>query len=61
MVKTMNEAELKIIGYRSKINITQVLPCEKEDLTRSHENKIKKLMDTSWLYDPFGDYLTYLN
>ena len=46
---------MEIIGYRSKINITQVLPCVKEGLTRSHENEVRKLMDTSWLYDPFGD------
>lgn len=50
---------MEIIGYRSKINITQVLPCAREDLTRFYENEVKKIIDKSWLYDPFGDNLTY--
>ena len=50
---------MEIVGYQSKINITQVLPCVKEDITRNHEIELKQLIDTSWLYDPFGDNLTY--
>lgn len=50
---------MEIVGYRSKINITQVLPCVQEEVTRGLEIEVKRLIDTSWLYDPFGDNLTY--
>jgi len=50
---------MEIVGYQSKITITQVLPCVNEDITRNHEIALKRLIDTSWLYDPFGVNLTY--
>ncbi len=50
---------MELIGYRSKISITQALPCEQEELMRFHDNEVKQIMDVSWLYDPFGENLTY--
>lgn len=50
---------MEIVGYQSKVNITQVLPCVGDDRVRSHEIELKRLINTSWLYDPFGDNLTY--
>ena len=50
---------MEIVGYQAKITITQVLPCVNEDITRNYELELKQLIDSSWLYDPFGDNLTY--
>ncbi|TES98133.1 MAG: DUF87 domain-containing protein [Promethearchaeota archaeon] len=51
---------MEIVGYQSKINITQVLPSEEKKIISSQEYALnRQLTDTSWLYDPFGDYLTY--
>jgi len=50
---------MEIVGYHSRIKITQVLPCVNDDITIDPEIKCNKLMRTSWLYDPFGDNLTY--
>jgi len=50
---------MELIGYRTKISITQALPCEQEELMRFHDNEVKQIIDVSWLYDPFGENLTY--
>jgi len=50
---------MEIIGYQAKINITQVLPCEEEKIIGNQEFALKRLVNASWLYDPFGDELTY--
>lgn len=50
---------MEILGYRTKIKITQVLPRVQDDIAKGLDIEIKKLIDTSWLYDPFGDNLTY--
>jgi hypothetical protein len=51
--------EMKIVGYNSRIEITQILPCVSDDVTGDPEIRRNKLLRTSWLYDPFGDNLTY--
>ncbi|GAI60090.1 unnamed protein product, partial [marine sediment metagenome] len=51
--------EMEIVGYHSRIKITQVLPCVNDDITRDPDIKLNRIMRTSWLYDPFGDNLTY--
>lgn len=50
---------MKIIGYQSRINITQTLPYVKNELILDPEAKFNQLMNSSWLYDPFGDGTTY--
>jgi len=50
---------MEIVGYQSKINITQVLPCVNDEITRDPEIRHNRLISTSWLYDPFGANLTY--
>ncbi|GAH40947.1 unnamed protein product [marine sediment metagenome] len=51
--------EMEIVGYNSRIKITQVLPCVCDDVTGDPKIRRNKLLRTSWLYDPFGDNLTY--
>ncbi len=48
-----------IIGYQSRIKISQVLTREKEDLILDPEKKYYHTLGTSWLCDPFGENITY--
>jgi hypothetical protein len=50
---------MEIVGYQAKINITQVLPCVEEKIIGNQEFALKRLINASWLYDPFGDNLIY--
>jgi len=42
---------MEIVGYHSRIKITQVLPCVNDDIIRDPEEKSARIMRTSWLYD----------
>ncbi len=48
-----------IIGYQSRVHITQALPCDEDKVFTDPEAKYKHLISNSWLYDPFGDNSTY--
>lgn len=50
---------MKIMGYQSRISITQTLPCVKNELIVDPEAKFNQLLNSSWLYDPFRDNTTY--
>ncbi|MHA2397505.1 MAG: ATP-binding protein [Promethearchaeota archaeon] len=48
-----------IIGYRTKILITKVLPIQEDILILDKEKEYYHNTDSSWLCDPFGDNITY--
>ncbi len=50
---------MEIKGYQSRVHITQVLPCQRDELSLDPEARFHHLINTSWLYDPFGDNSTY--
>jgi len=50
---------MEINGYQSRVHITQVVPCIKDEFIIDPETKFNHLINTSWLYDPFGDHSTY--
>ena len=48
-----------IIGYQSRVHITQALPCDENILFTGPEAEYNHLISSSWLFDPFGDKSTY--
>jgi len=40
-----------IIGYQSRVHITQALPCEENILFTDPEAEFNRLISSSWLYD----------
>ncbi len=50
---------MEVIGYQSRIRISQVLPCERKAVNMDPEEKYYHTLDTSWLCDPFGENITY--
>jgi len=48
-----------IIGYQSRVHITQASPCDENKLFTDPEAKYNHIISSSWLYDPFGDNSTY--
>ncbi|HEA70653.1 hypothetical protein LCGC14_0415100 [marine sediment metagenome] len=50
---------MRIVGYQSRIRITQALPYIEKELILDPKAKFNHLINSSWLFDPFGDYTTY--
>ena len=50
---------MEIVGYQSRIRITQALPYIKKELIVDPKSKFNHLLNSSWLFDPFGDNTTY--
>ena len=50
---------MEVKGYHSRVHIKQVLPCIRDELLVDSEAKFNQLINTSWLYNPFGDNSTY--
>ncbi|MFX1294624.1 MAG: hypothetical protein ACFFD2_07200 [Promethearchaeota archaeon] len=50
---------MEIIGYQSRVYIIQALPCGGDNVLIDDKAKHKHLINTSWLFDPFREGLTY--
>ena len=50
---------MEIVGYQSRIRITQALPYIEKKLIVDPKSKFNHLLNSSWLFDPFGDNTTY--
>ncbi|KKM82341.1 hypothetical protein LCGC14_1320580 [marine sediment metagenome] len=48
-----------IVGYQSRIRITQALPYKEKELIVDPKSKYYHLLNSSWLFDPFGENTTY--
>lgn len=49
---------MQINGYQSRVHIKQVLPAVNEFIT-DPKAKFNQFINSSWLFDPFGDNSTY--
>jgi len=50
---------MDLIGYHARIKITQTLPCDFDERIIDHSAKMYQNRNASWLFDPFGNQVTY--